>query len=102
MSPEQLIGRLPRNPSDIYAFGMTLFEVSSVTPSGNTSYKFDSPLDIHRRNLGHIGPGEFIQLVTQHDVRPEPPYEVSHEAPQLTDAVWWLAAGCSSGKCGVL
>lgn len=31
MSPERLIGGLPRKPSDIYAFGMTLFEVSSVT-----------------------------------------------------------------------
>ena len=28
MSPERLMGRLPKKPSDIYAFGMVIYEVS--------------------------------------------------------------------------
>lgn len=28
MSPERLLGGLPRKPSDIYAFGMTIYEVN--------------------------------------------------------------------------
>ena len=30
MAPEQLMGRSPKKPCDIYAFGMTLYEVSVV------------------------------------------------------------------------
>jgi serine/threonine protein kinase len=31
MAPELLLGKLPKKPCDIYAFGMTLFEVSLVS-----------------------------------------------------------------------
>jgi serine/threonine protein kinase len=33
MSPERLMGGSPRKPSDIYAFGMVIFEVSTHFPS---------------------------------------------------------------------
>jgi serine/threonine protein kinase len=33
MAPERLMGRLPRKPSDIYAFGLMIFEVCAARGS---------------------------------------------------------------------
>jgi serine/threonine protein kinase len=46
MSPERLTGGLPRKPADIYAFGMTLYEVSIFT--FRSDLKRDSLADIHK------------------------------------------------------
>jgi WD40 repeat protein len=75
MSPERLMGGTPRKPCDIYALGMTIFEI----------YTNDVP-------LGYINPRDFTLLVAERDVRPERPSK--NEAPQLTDAVWHLANKC--------
>src|ERR1700749_4659684 len=85
MSPERLLGGLPRKPSDIYAFGMTIYEVRSL------SFKLVWALityQIYTNEipLGHIEPGDFTQLVARDDVRPERPFE--DEAPQMTDLLW--------------
>lgn len=91
MSPERLLGGLPRKPSDIYAFGMTIYEVRS------SSFKLVWTLityQIYTNEipLGHIEPGDFTQLVARDDVRPERPFE--DEAPQMTDLLWNLAEQC--------
>jgi WD40 repeat protein len=75
MAPEQLLGKLLKMPCDIYAFGMTLYEI----------FMNEIP-------LGHINYVDFIDLVVQRDVRPERPDD--EDAPQLSDAVWELAERC--------
>jgi hypothetical protein len=42
--------------------------------------------------LGHVTYTDLIELVVQHDVRPEQPD--NEGAPQLSDAVWELAKNC--------
>ncbi|KAJ6489906.1 kinase-like domain-containing protein, partial [Mycena sanguinolenta] len=75
MAPELLSGSLPRPPSDIYAFGMTVYEL----------YTDENP-------LGTIPYGDFIELVFRIGVRPERPEE--DEFPRMTDGIWDLAERC--------
>ncbi|KAJ7025722.1 kinase-like domain-containing protein [Mycena alexandri] len=75
MAPELLAGSPPKLPSDIYAFGMTLFEL----------YTDETPLV----NIAHT---DFIELVFRSGVRPDRPD--SDEVPKLTDSLWTLAEKC--------
>ncbi|KAJ7219762.1 kinase-like domain-containing protein, partial [Mycena rebaudengoi] len=75
MAPELLSGSLPRTPSDIYAFGMTLYEV----------YTGEIPMST-------IPYGDFIELVFRFGVRPDRPEE--DECPRMNDGIWDLAERC--------
>lgn len=76
MAPERLTGESLRKPCDIYAFGMTAYEI----------YANEVP-------LGYItSPGEHFELVVRQYVRPQRP-DVD-AAPQLTDEVWQLVERC--------
>ncbi|KAJ7916249.1 kinase-like domain-containing protein [Mycena leptocephala] len=75
MAPELLSGSLPRTPSDIYAFGMTLYEL----------YTGEIPMSAVPHN-------DFIELVFRLGVRPDRPDE--DECPGLGDAIWDLAERC--------
>ncbi|KIM77885.1 hypothetical protein PILCRDRAFT_824860 [Piloderma croceum F 1598] len=75
MAPEQLLGGLLKKPCDIYALGMTIYEI----------YTNEIP-------LGHINYADFIELVVQRNVRPEWPDD--DDAPQLSDMIWELAKAC--------
>ncbi|KAJ7439007.1 kinase-like domain-containing protein [Mycena galericulata] len=75
MAPELLAGSPPKMPSDVYAFGMTLFEL----------YSGETPLI----NIEH---SDFIKLVFQLEVRPDRP-EIE-DVPKLTDSLWNLAERC--------
>ncbi|TFK68136.1 kinase-like protein [Pluteus cervinus] len=75
MSPERLMGGALKKPVDIYAFGMTIYEL----------YAEDMP-------LGHVPYNDFIDLVVARDTRPERPDE--DEAPALTDELWDIAERC--------
>ncbi|KAJ7759819.1 kinase-like domain-containing protein [Mycena olivaceomarginata] len=72
MAPELLSGSLSRPPSDIYAFGMTLYEL----------YTDEIP-------LAAIPYGDFIELVYRLGVRPERPED--DECPRMNDDLWQLA-----------
>ncbi|KAF7333378.1 Kinase-like protein [Mycena venus] len=75
MAPELLSGSLPRPQSDIYAFGMTIYEL----------YTDEIPLST-------IPYGDFIELVFRLGVRPERPDE--DECPRMNDDLWDLAERC--------
>ncbi|KAJ7206534.1 ICP0-binding domain of ubiquitin-specific protease 7-domain-containing protein [Mycena pura] len=75
MAPELLSGSLPRPLSDIYAFGMTIYEL----------YTDEIPLST-------IPYGDFIELVFRLGVRPERPDE--DECPRMNDDIWDLAERC--------
>ncbi|KAJ7925581.1 kinase-like domain-containing protein [Mycena leptocephala] len=75
MAPEILLGSLPRIPSDIYAFGMTLYEL----------YTDEIPMST-------VPIGDFIELVFKLGVRPDRPDE--DEGRQMSDDIWALAERC--------
>lgn len=75
MSPERLLGGNLRKPVDIYAFGMTLYEIITT----------EVP-------LGHIPPMDFIDLVVTREVRPERPEKET--CPDLPDDLWEIAEHC--------
>ncbi|KAJ7714809.1 kinase-like domain-containing protein [Mycena metata] len=75
MAPELLTGSSPRPASDIYAFGMTVYEL----------YANEIP-------LATVAYGDYFELVVRNGVRPRRPS--SDEAPRLDDSVWELAERC--------
>ncbi|KAJ7496406.1 kinase-like protein, partial [Mycena latifolia] len=75
MAPELLAGSMPRMASDVYAFGMTIYEL----------YTDETP-------LASIAPMDFIELVFRLGVRPTRP-EID-DVPKLTDPLWNLAELC--------
>ncbi|KAJ7456037.1 kinase-like domain-containing protein [Mycena galericulata] len=75
MAPELLSGSLPRAPSDVYAFGMTLYEL----------YTGEIPMST-------IPYSDFIELIFKFGVRPQRPEE--DEFPRLSDGIWDLAERC--------
>ncbi|KAJ7496386.1 kinase-like protein, partial [Mycena latifolia] len=83
MAPELLTGSLPKLPSDIYAFGMTMYEVrlSSLLPL----YTDETPL----ASVAHT---DFIEVVFRLGVRPARP-DID-DVPKLTDQLWTLAELC--------
>ncbi|KAJ7896149.1 kinase-like protein, partial [Mycena leptocephala] len=68
MSPELFRGAPPRKSSDIYAFGMTIYEVRRLISGGQfnltTLFSRDVP-------LGHILPQDLRYLVVDEDLRPD-------------------------------
>ncbi|KAJ7636249.1 kinase-like domain-containing protein [Roridomyces roridus] len=74
MAPELLAGGKRRPPTDIYSFGMMLYEL----------YTDEIPLMTLQWVLQY---GDFFLLVHKNDVRPEKP----DNCPRLTDGVWNLA-----------
>ncbi|KAJ7655479.1 kinase-like domain-containing protein [Mycena rosella] len=66
MAPELLAGSNPKLPSDIYAFGMTLYEL----------YTDENPLS----NIPHA---DFVELVFKLQVRPDRPE--TEDVPRLAD-----------------
>jgi len=75
MAPELLQGGSLKTYCDIYAFGMTLYEIF-----------------VDAVPLAHIIHAGFFELVVGRNVRPERPDDGN--APQLSDAVWKLAERC--------
>ncbi|KAF7350710.1 Kinase-like protein [Mycena sanguinolenta] len=75
MAPELFSGSLPRPPSDIYAFGMTVYEL----------YTDETP-------LATIPYGDFVEVMFRRDVRPERPEQ--DECPRMNDGIWHLAECC--------
>ncbi|KAJ7257168.1 kinase-like domain-containing protein [Mycena haematopus] len=95
MAPELLSGSLPRPPSDIYAFGMTLYEVLSTVELSLplTSTDIDAlQLYTDEIPLTAVLYGDFIELVFQIGVRPERPEQ--DECPRMNDGIWDLAQRC--------
>ncbi|KAJ7435281.1 kinase-like protein, partial [Mycena latifolia] len=75
MAPELLAGSMPKMASDIYAFGMTMYEL----------YTDETPL----ASVAHT---DFIELVFRLRVRPTRP-DID-DVPRLTDPLWNLAEQC--------
>ncbi|KAJ7446300.1 kinase-like domain-containing protein [Mycena latifolia] len=75
MAPELLTGSLPKLPSDIYAFGMTMYEL----------YTDETPL----ASVAHT---DFIEVVFRLRVRPTRPH--IDDGSKLTDPLWTLAELC--------
>lgn len=75
MAPERLLGESPKKPSDIYSFGMTIYEIFT-----------------DRTPLRHIDFDDFRDLVGYGNVRPERPK--NEDAPHLSDAMWELMEEC--------
>ncbi|KAJ7101934.1 kinase-like protein, partial [Mycena epipterygia] len=75
MAPELLAGSLPKAASDVYAFGMTLYEL----------YAGQTPM----ANIPHAS---FVEMVYQLGVRPERPD--IEDIPRLSDQLWNLAKHC--------
>ncbi|KAJ7108316.1 kinase-like domain-containing protein [Mycena epipterygia] len=75
MAPELCAGSPHTTRSDIYAFGMTTYEL----------YTDEDPFD----TLEH---GDFLELVCRHGMRPNRPN--ADTAPRLTDSMWALAEKC--------
>ncbi|KAJ7495014.1 kinase-like domain-containing protein [Mycena latifolia] len=88
MAPEMFAGSPARLPSDIYAFGMTVYERSSewlIDKSFAQLYTDEIP-------LSSVAFNDFVEVVLRMGVRPERP-DVQ-ECPRLTDALWELAQSC--------
>ncbi|KAJ7050732.1 kinase-like domain-containing protein [Mycena amicta] len=75
MAPELLAGSSARFASDVYAFGMTIYELYTDTTPFST-------LDF----------SDFLEVVWRLGIRPERPDP--HEAPKLIDVVWRLVERC--------
>ncbi|KAJ6485462.1 kinase-like domain-containing protein [Mycena vitilis] len=75
MAPELLAGSSPEMPSDIYAFGMTIYELYTDK-------------DPH----SGIAQSDFDELVFKQRIRPSRPDVEA--APRLNDDVWTLAEQC--------
>jgi hypothetical protein len=87
-----LVGDL-RKHVDVYAFGMTMFEVShSASLSCSNPNVFPTEILTGKVPLGHIAYVDFILLVVDKDVRPERPDD--DEPFAISDRVWSLAEAC--------
>ncbi|KAJ6518087.1 kinase-like protein, partial [Mycena vitilis] len=75
MAPELLVGSSPKMPSDIYAFGMTIYEL----------YTDEIPLS----SIPHT---DFHEIDFKQQIRPlRPDIE---DTPRLNDEIWALAKDC--------
>jgi WD40 repeat protein len=93
MAPELLLGQSLKKECDIYAFGMTLYEVSLFLSVANIAPGLTScKIFTHEIPLGHIHHTDFIELVVRQGVRPERPD--GEDAPQLSNPIWELAEQC--------
>ncbi|KAJ7156353.1 kinase-like domain-containing protein [Mycena filopes] len=94
MAPELLTGGRYRVPADVYAFGMTLYEVqlSISQPLFYLLTLFFHQLYTDEVPMVSIPYGDFIDLVVWRGVRPERPEP--DEGRTLSDEVWKVAAEC--------
>ncbi|KAJ7142948.1 kinase-like domain-containing protein [Mycena epipterygia] len=75
MAPELLAGSPVRPASDVYAFGMTIYEL----------YTDENP-------MSQVAYWDFLEVVFRLGVRPERPDP--DDFPKLTDSIWSLAEMC--------
>jgi WD40 repeat protein len=94
MAPERLLGGSLKKPCDIYAFGITLHEVSSSGYVGSKAGCLNKLKQIFSNEIpwGELNFSQFVELVVRQDIRPERPDD--EDAPQLSDALWELAEKC--------
>ncbi|KZP16079.1 kinase-like protein, partial [Athelia psychrophila] len=78
MAPERLLGGSLRKPSDIYSFGMTMYEI----------FMDETP-------LFYVLPTSITELVARENLRPDKP-SAGYEDPHLPDEIWVLAERCWS------
>jgi len=76
MAPERLSGGLLKKPSDIYAFGMVVYEI----------YTNKDPFHYITTH------SDFLRRVLDANEKPKKPGE--DEAPKMEDDIWELAQGC--------
>ncbi|KAJ6478345.1 kinase-like protein, partial [Mycena sanguinolenta] len=93
MAPEVLTGSLPKLPSDIYAFGMTLYEVRRLCYESQV-YFLPFPLTLYTDEIpySNLAYGDFVDLVFLRGLRPDRPD--TDDSPKLTDRLWKLAERC--------
>ena len=92
MAPELLQGGSLKTYCDIYAFGMTLYEVrvGFIHYAAKIEREpMNGQIFVDAVPLAHIIHAGFFELVVRQHVRPERPDVDS--APQLSDAIWKLA-----------
>ncbi|KAJ7727634.1 kinase-like protein, partial [Mycena olivaceomarginata] len=94
MAPETLMGSRYRVTSDVYAFGMTLYEVSNWSRLSQppTCSIIPSQLYTDETPLFTVPYAELVDLVVHHGVRPERPDPRKGRAMQ--DELWELAEQC--------
>ncbi|PPR08181.1 hypothetical protein CVT24_001531 [Panaeolus cyanescens] len=75
MAPELFQGGRPKEPCDVYSFGMTMYEI----------YTDETP-------LGHLSPSQLQDTVLKYNTRPDKP-DVE-DAPTMTEDIWRLVTEC--------
>ncbi|KAJ7142918.1 kinase-like domain-containing protein [Mycena epipterygia] len=75
MAPELLVGSAVRPASDVYAFGMTIYEL----------YTDENP-------MSQVAYWDFLEVVFRLGARPDRPEPFNF--PKLTDSIWSLAETC--------
>lgn len=93
MVPERLLGGIPQKPDDIYALGMTTYEVnifSRMRLKTQGANEIVIKIFTDEIPLGHVNYGDFIELVTKQEVRPQRP----DQAHDLSNPIWGLAKQC--------
>lgn len=96
MAPERLRGESPRAPSDVYAFGLTMYEVCSLRLLSKLDPELDAQIYTGEIPLSEVAAQDFLLLVGDQNVRPKRP--TKEEASQLTDSIWKLADMCWQGQ----
>ncbi|KAF8205426.1 kinase-like protein, partial [Mycena galopus ATCC 62051] len=81
MAPELFTGSQPTTRSDIYAFGMTIYEARILT----NLYTDEDPFST-------ISSRDFVELICRQGVRPTRPS--TDMVPKLTGSIWTLAETC--------
>ena len=102
MAPERLMGRSLKHPADVYAFGMTIYEVGAdVCYAMNPLFFIDTRVQIYtcQTPLGDVNPAELRELVVSLDARPERPDD-DDAVHQMSDGVWQLAENCWAKEPG--
>ncbi|KAJ7030811.1 kinase-like protein, partial [Mycena alexandri] len=91
MAPELLIGSRARESSDVYAFGMTLYEVNVLT-SDELVCTCQKQLYTDEIPLFSVPYADLFELVVTRGGRPSRPRP--HEGRPMTDEIWELAEQC--------
>ena len=102
MAPERLMGRSLKPPADVYAFGMTIYEVGAhVCYAMNPFFLIDTRVQIYtcQTPLGDVNPAELRELVVTLDARPERPDD-DDAVHQMSEGVWQLAENCWAKEPG--
>ncbi|KAJ6552329.1 kinase-like protein, partial [Mycena vulgaris] len=92
MTPELFTGSPVRPPSDVYAFGMTIYEVGGSSLPWVLDLICVFRLHTAENPMSHVAYGDFVEVVFRLGVRPRRPEP--EDFPKLTDPVWSLAESC--------